>query len=186
MTRNRKIKIRKPLDRSKLPNAGAFDSHVPSNRDWSLIIFPLAAWNMSTGEAVSAGRRSARRSSFPFLFLQLTHHNTTTCSPLQLTDHHGCHANFCGLWRSSRGGLPGARYVISACFAKPVKVCSLKLLAFLTLRAALGYGVELYGAGTPNAVSVFKIWTPSYLFTRDDVRYRRHFLNTPPHALLCG
>jgi hypothetical protein len=54
MTRNRKIKIRKPLDRSKLPNAGAFDSHVPSNRDWSLIIFPLAAWNMSTGEAVSA------------------------------------------------------------------------------------------------------------------------------------
>jgi hypothetical protein len=30
--------------------------------------------------------------------------------------------------------------------------------------------VQLYGAGSPNVVSVFTKWTPAYLFIRDDVR----------------
>jgi hypothetical protein len=36
--------------------------------------------------------------------------------------------------------------------------------------AAQAYGVQLYGVGAPNIVSIFDKWSPAYLFTRDDVR----------------
>lgn len=37
---------------------------------------------------------------------------------------------------------------------------------------AVANGVQLYGAGSPNVVSVFNQWSPAYLFIRDDIRYR--------------
>ena len=37
--------------------------------------------------------------------------------------------------------------------------------------AAQAYGVQLYGVGAPNIVSIFDKWSPAYLFIRDDVRY---------------
>lgn len=66
----------------------------------------------------------------------------------------------------------------------PLASCSLfaSFVSSTVLSAVVeAFGVQLHGAGSPNAVTIFASWSADYIYTRDDVGYvdLAHLLTEP-------